>query len=231
MLKHNSKNNRLIFALINSMEKSLAPYLDFTLLKPDSTRIQVLELCAKAEEKSYKAVCIPPYYVPLAFHALRDCEVRVCTVVGFPLGYSESDSKIEETRRALEQGADEIDMVVNIAAVKSGDYLRVGDEIISLSRMCHDKGKLLKVIIESGMMSEDEIRLLCELCIAGQADFVKTSTGFNGVGAEIEKVKLIRSLLPEKFQVKASGGIRTEEQAWEMIQAGAGRIGASTAFI
>jgi len=212
------------------MSASLSSYIDYTILKPETTLGQVLEICKTAESRNYKAVCIPPCYVAEAYHALRDCAVKVCTVVGFPLGYSTTESKLEETRQALFQGADEIDMVVNLSHFRSGAYGKVGSEIESLSAMCHASEKILKVIIESGLLNRDDIRIMCELCAAGGADFVKTSTGFNGTGAEVEKVEWMRSFLPKEIQIKASGGIRTLESAQAMIAAGADRIGTSTAF-
>lgn len=212
------------------MPEALNTYIDYTILKPETTLDQVLEICKTAESNHYKAVCIPPCYVAEAYHALRDCEVRVCTVVGFPLGYSTRESKEEETRLALLQGADEIDMVINLALFRSGAYGKVGAEIESLASLCHASGKLLKVIIESGLMNREDVRIACELCAAAGADFVKTSTGFNGTGAEIEKVEWMRAFLPKSIQIKASGGIRTLEVAQAMIGAGADRIGTSTAF-
>jgi len=208
--------------------KPLSEFIDFTLLQPDASRNQILELCRVAESHSYKAVCVPPYYVALAHEQLRDSSVSVCTVVGFPLGYSNAGSKLAETQQALKEGADEIDMVIHQAAFVNGEYTWVGEEIRTIAAECHQKEKILKVIIESGRWNKIQIQQLCELCLAGMADFVKTSTGFSGLGAELEKVKLIRSLLPENIGVKASGGIKTEASAWEFIQAGASRIGTSS---
>ncbi len=207
--------------------KSFNKYFEYTLLRADTANSDILILCAIAEANNFKAVCVPPYFVSESVLALKDSEVIVCTVAGFPLGYSDSSVKSEEVRKAIKVGASEIDFVINIAAFKSGDYQLVGTEIRMLSEICHGEGKILKTIIESGIMNPNEIKMLCELCMEGQTDFVKTSTGFNGTGAETEKVKLMRSLLPENIQIKAAGGIKTLSFANELIAVGASRIGAS----
>lgn len=203
-------------------------YLDHTNLKPTATETDIRQLCQEAYAYQFRAICVPPAYVLYASDLLLGTPVKVCTVVGFPLGYNRLAVKVAEAEKALDDGATELDMVINLTRFKSMAYLSVREEIETLAGVAHRTGALLKVIIETAYLDDNEIRIACELCVEAGADFVKTSTGFAPAGAQIEQVKLIRSLLPETVQVKASGGIKTYEQAQAFVAAGASRIGTSS---
>lgn len=205
----------------------IASRIDHTILKADTSKEEVKQKCDEALRYGFAAVCIPPYFVPDAAKWLEEKPVKVATVVGFPMGYSAVSAKVEEIKRAITDGADELDAVVNIAALKNANWKFLRNEIESLTTVCHMKGKTLKLILETGLLTEDEIRKVCELCTEAEVDFVKTSTGFNGSGASVEVVRLLRSLLPEGIQIKASGGIRDLSFATQLIEAGASRIGTS----
>ena len=209
------------------MENNLASYFDHTILKFDTSKEDVELICKEAIKYSLKAVCIPPHWVQLAVQLLSKSEVKVATVVGFPMGYQKTLVKSLETKIALQEGCDEIDMVANIAALKSQDFETVEQDILALNEICHDQSKVLKVIIESSELTDEEIILLCKICNHINVDFVKTSTGYNGGGAQLEDVILMRSQLKPKISLKASGGIKTKAQMNAMINAGANRIGAS----
>ncbi|MBL6962832.1 MAG: deoxyribose-phosphate aldolase [Bacteroidetes bacterium] len=204
----------------------ISQYIEHTFLKPEASKADIEKLCLEAIDFDFVGVCVPPYYVKLASAALHDKKQKVITVVGFPLGYNSISAKIEESKKSIEDGADEIDMVMNIAAFKSGDYGHVKDGIESVATFCRLKAKPLKVIIETGLLSEEEIKKACEICAEVEVDYVKTSTGFNG-GVKIEDLKLMRECLPEKIKLKASGGIRDEKFAKKLIRAGANRLGTS----
>lgn len=206
----------------------LETYIDHTNLKPTATETEIRKLCAEAYEHRFRTVCVPPSYVLYASDILAGSPVKVCTVIGFPLGYNSLAVKVTEAEKAIEDGATELDMVINLARFKSMAYLSVREEIATLAGLTQSQGALLKVIIETAYLDETEIRIACELCIEAKADFVKTSTGFGPTGAALEQVKLIRSLLTDSMQVKASGGIKTYEQALAFIEAGATRIGTSS---
>ncbi|GAA4417743.1 deoxyribose-phosphate aldolase [Nibrella viscosa] len=206
----------------------LETYIDHTNLKPTATETDIRQLCAEAYRHRFRTVCVPPSYVLYASDILAGSPVKVCTVIGFPMGYTSLAVKVTEAEKALEDGATELDVVMNLARFKSMAYLSVREEISTLAGLAQSQGALLKVIIETAYLDDNEIRIACELCTEAKADFVKTSTGFAPAGAEIEQVKLIRSLLPESLQVKASGGIKTYEQALAFIEAGATRIGTSS---
>lgn len=208
---------------------NLAPYIDHTNLKPFATETDIRQLCAEAATYQFRTVCVPPAQVLYAVDLLVDTSVEVCTVVGFPLGYSGLAAKLAETEKALDDGATELDMVMNLSRSKSMAYESVREEISALAGLTQSRGGLLKVIIETAYLDNSEIRIACELCADAKVDFVKTSTGFAPAGATLEHVKLIRSLLPDTVQVKASGGIKTAEQARAFIEAGASRIGTSSA--
>lgn len=205
----------------------LRPYIEQTLLRPGVTKEEIQKLISKAIENRFFGVCIPPYFVKFANDIIRDHDLKIITVVGFPLGYQVMTAKVEEAKKAIQEGADEIDMVMNIAAFKSREYNYVKEEIDNLVNVCRLKSKPLKVIIETCLLSEEEIRKICEICVEVKVDFVKTSTGFNGEGAKIEHVKLMRKILPEKIKIKASGGIREKKFAEKLIKAGASRLGTS----
>jgi deoxyribose-phosphate aldolase len=207
----------------------LAPFIDHTILKPDCVASDIRSLCSEAIEYQFAAVCIPPYYVQDAYQLLKDHPVKVATVAGFPLGYSTTFAKVEEIKRAIDDGADEVDVVINIAAVKNGNWNYVENDIASMTTAAHIKGKQIKIILETGMLTEEEIVRLCGICAGIGPEFVKTSTGFNGPGASLAAVRLMRDhLTGTPIRIKASGGIRSAEEAKAMIEAGAQRIGTSS---
>jgi deoxyribose-phosphate aldolase len=204
----------------------LARYIDHTLLKPDATREEVEQLCREAAQFCFASVCVNPNWVALCRELLRGSGVRVCTVIGFPLGAHLPDTKAYETRRALEQGAEEVDMVINIGALKSRDYALVEQDIHGVVTAAAGRA-IVKVILETALLSRDEKVMGCTLAKAAGADFVKTSTGFGGGGATVEDIQLMRETVGPEMGVKASGGVRTKEDAEKMVAAGATRIGAS----
>lgn len=210
---------------------NIASYIDHTALKADCTIEDVKKKCREAIEFQFKAVCIPPYFVNRATEFLNDTPVKVATVVGFPMGYSATPAKVEEIKRAIDNGADEIDVVANICAVKGGQWNYVRNDIESMTMAVHLKGKLIKVILETGLLSDEEVEKLCQICAEVKVDFVKTSTGFNGEGATVRVVSLMRSILPKEVKIKASGGIRTKEDAIRLIEAGASRLGSSSGVL
>jgi len=205
----------------------VAKYIDHTLLKVDTTNIAIEKLCAEAIEHQFCAVCVPPYFLPLTKAALKDSEVKIATVVGFPLGYQSTLSKINEIESAAKLGAIEVDVVWNISAFKSGTLSLLESELIAITQAAKKNNVTIKIIIESGLLNENELKQAAALCIEAAPNFVKTSTGFNGTGAELEKVELLRKWLPSTINIKASGGIKTKEQAIAFINAGATRLGAS----
>ncbi|MBG60111.1 MAG: deoxyribose-phosphate aldolase [Peredibacter sp.] len=206
----------------------LNTYIDHTLLKPEATESDIERICAEAKEYNFKAVCINPCFVKLASKLLFGTEVGVCTVIGFPLGANHGQTKVFETTHAISDGADEIDMVVNIGDVKNGNFSKVEREIEEILVECKKNNKVLKVIFETCLLSNQEITKLCEICKDLQVDFVKTSTGFSTDGATEEVVKLMKDTVGPNVGVKASGGVRSKEDAVKMIKAGATRIGASS---
>lgn len=201
-------------------------YIDHTLLKPEATLGQIEKLCAEAREHEFFSVCINSYYVKKAVQFLSGSSVKVCTVVGFPLGASTMETKRFEAMKAIAEGAREIDMVINVSAIKSQDWQYVLDDMSSLAQVCHQQGAILKVILETCLLTQEEKIKACELAVKAGVDFVKTSTGFSTAGATIEDVKLMRSIVGN-MGVKASGGIRNAETARLMIEAGATRLGTS----
>jgi deoxyribose-phosphate aldolase len=202
-------------------------YIEHTNLKPDCTNPDVIKLCEEAIEHGFYGVCVSPYFVQLAKKTIKKSPVKIITVVGFPLGYSTVAAKVEETKKAIISGADEVDMVMNIAAFKSGDFATVLNDIQAVTTACHLQNKIVKVIIETAYLNNEEIEKACRLCMDCEVDFVKTSTGFAHAGATVEAVELMRKTLPPKIKIKAAGGIRDAEFAEKLIQAGATRIGAS----
>jgi len=204
----------------------LSSLIDHTLLKPDATRDEVEKLCREAAQFCFASVCVNPNWVPLCREILRGSGVKVCTVVGFPLGAHAPDVKAYEARRAVEQGAEEVDMVINIGALKSRDYALVENDIRGVVQAV-GKDTVVKVILETSLLSRDEKVMGASLAKAAGADFVKTSTGFAGGGATVEDVKLLRDTVGPDIGVKASGGIRSQQDALAMVEAGATRIGAS----
>ena len=208
--------------------KEIAGMIDHTLLLPEATPEMAARLCREADEHGFYAVCIAPVFVPLARDTLAGSPVRVCTVAGFPAGMNETDVKAYETRRAIQQGADEIDMVMNIGAAKAGDWARVGSDMESVVE--NARGHPVKVILETCLLTGEEKLRACEVCVAAGAGFVKTSTGFSRNGATEADVRLMRAAVGERAGVKASGGIRDYETACRMIEAGATRLGTSSSL-
>ena len=206
---------------------SLSHMIDHTLLKPDASHDQIARLCYEAKKHDFISVCVNPSYVKLCSDLLKGSSTLVCTVVGFPLGATSTDAKVFETQQAIRDGATEIDMVINIGALKSRDYQLVRDDIAAIANATHAGGAILKVIIEAAMLTDEEKVIACQLSKVAHADFVKTSTGFGPGGATPEDVALMRRVVGSKMGVKAAGGIRSYEDAKKMIAAGASRIGAS----
>ncbi len=209
----------------------LASTIDHTILKPDSTAQQVDVLCAEAAQYSFASVCILPWHVARATRLLEGTDVAVCTVVGFPLGATTTAAKVAESVNAIAHGAREIDMVASITALKSGMHDAVLEDIRTVTQVCHDQGAIVKVIIETCLLSADEKRRMCSIVTQAGADFIKTSTGFSTGGATIEDVRMLRELVGPSVRVKASGGIRDRATAVAMIEAGADRIGTSSGVI
>ena len=209
--------------------ENLNKHIEHTLLKQDAKLEDFIKLFEEAKEHKFLGVCINPAYVKLAKENLYGTDVKIVTVVGFPLGANRSDVKAFETSKAVEDGADEIDMVLNVSKLKDKDYDFIINDIKTVKTACKDKP--LKVILETDLLTKEEIKKACELCIEAKADFVKTSTGFvkNGVGAKAEDVKLMfDTVSPYGLKVKASGGIRDKEAALKMLEAGAERLGTSS---
>ena len=201
--------------------------IDHTLLKPDATQDQVAQLCYEAKKHAFASVCVNPSYVKLCADLLKDTDVLVCTVIGFPLGATSTESKAFEAQKAVRDGATEVDMVINVGGLKSRDYELVEQDIAAVARAVHAGGAILKVIIEAALLTDEEKVAACQLAKVAGADFVKTSTGFGPGGATAEDVALMRRVVGSGMGVKASGGIRTYADAKKMIAAGASRIGAS----
>lgn len=214
---------------MNLTQSQLAKYMDHTLLKADATLDGIDRVVAEAKQFDCASVCVNPFWVPYVARLLDGSGVATCTVVGFPLGASSTASKVFETTDAIANGADEIDMVINIGELKAGHAELVREDIRAVAEATHAGGKLLKVIIECCLLTDDEKRLACLLCAEAGADFVKTSTGFSTGGATVADVTLMRECVGPDFGVKAAGGIRTLADAYAMIEAGASRLGVSAA--
>ncbi len=208
----------------------LAKYIEHTNLKPNCTKEDIVLLCNEAIENGFYGVCVSPYFVQLVKKTIGKKNIKIISVAGFPLGYSTVGAKVEEAKKAIISGADEIDMVMNIAAFKSGDFQTVQNDIQSVVTVCHLQNKKIKVIIETAYLSDDEIRFACKICANCEVDFIKTSTGYADKGAEIKNIKLIRETLPLKIKIKAAGGIKTKKQAIEFINAGADVLGCSNSL-
>jgi len=209
------------------IETDLARMIDHTLLKPEATKEQVIQLCSEAKKYNFASVCINPSYVSLCAKLLRDTAVKVCTVIGFPLGATSTATKAFEAEHAQRDGAKEIDMVINVGMLKSGDYDYVENDIFAVVTTARRFGSLLKVIIETGLLTDEEKIKACLLAKRAGADFVKTSTGFAKGGATVGDIALMRKVVGSAMGVKASGGVRTREEALAMVASGADRIGAS----
>lgn len=201
--------------------------IDHTLLKPDATKEMIKKLCLEAIEYKFGAVCVNPYYVRYCKGLLIYTDVKVATVIGFALGANTKEIKAMETQDAIENGADEIDMVINIGALKSHDYSVVEEDIKSVVNAANNKA-LVKVIIETCLLTDEEKKTACRLALEAGADYVKTSTGFSTGGAKVEDIKLMKSVVGDKLGIKASGGIKDLKTATELIEAGATRLGTSS---
>ncbi len=214
--------------LVVEMKGDIARYIDHTNLRAYATEDDIIRLCDEAKEYGFYAVCVNPYRVRLAKERLEGTDVKVASVIGFPLGATPTDVKVFEAKKALEDGADELDMVINIGALKDGDYEYVRKDIEEVVKVAREKGAIVKVIIETCYLTDEEKVKACELAKEAGAHFVKTSTGFGTGGATVEDVRLMRKVVGPEMGVKAAGGIRTYEQAVAMIEAGATRIGTSS---
>lgn len=206
---------------------NFAPYIDHTILKPTTLIAEIEKLCQEAIQYQFAAVCVPPMFVKPAKEYLKSSIVKVATVIGFPFGYSAIEAKVAEVLLALVDGADELDVVINIAALKNNDWTYLANEINHILPIIHKKEKIIKVIIESGILTNEEIIRCCDLYGAAGIDYMKTSTGYAEKGASVEAVVLIRKHLPKTVKIKASGGIRTADFAKELIQVGTNRLGCS----
>lgn len=202
-------------------------YIDHTILKPTCLVADIQKLCTEAKQYDFAAVCVPPNFVKLAKELIAGSSLQVATVIGFPFGYSATEAKIAEMILAMVDGADELDVVANISAIKNGDWMAIADEINHIMPIVRSKGKKIKVIIESGVLTDEEIIKCCDIYGVAGIDYLKTSTGYAEKGASVEAVQLFRKHLPEAVQIKASGGIRDYATAKQMIEAGATRIGCS----
>ncbi|MBI5216226.1 MAG: deoxyribose-phosphate aldolase [Ignavibacteriae bacterium] len=209
------------------IEFDLARMIDHTLLKPESTKEQVIALCNEAKKYNFASVCINPSYVSLCAKLLRDTAVKVCTVIGFPLGATSTASKAFESEQALRDGATELDMVINVGMLKSGEYDYVENDMFAVASTARRYGALTKVILETGLLTDEEKIKACVLAKRAGMDFVKTSTGFAKGGATAGDIALMRKVVGSAMGVKASGGVRTREEALAMVASGADRIGAS----
>lgn len=205
----------------------IASLIDHTILKPDALRTDVERVCQEALEWGFFSVCINPYWVPFAFSVVGGSTVKICTVAGFPLGASTSATKRVEAEQAIRAGAEEIDMVLNVGALLSGNEIAVEADIRAVAEVCRAEGAGLKVILETALLNDEQKRTACRISMSSGADFVKTSTGFAAKGATAEDVALMRAAVGHRMGVKASGGIRTLADFERMVAAGASRVGAS----
>ncbi len=205
----------------------IASYIDHTILKPTTTQIEIKKICEEALLYKFAAVCVPPPMVRQAGERLSGSGVKTATVIGFPFGYSVMQAKLAEAEQAIIDGADELDAVINLVALKDGDWKYLENEMQAITGLAHDQGKPVKAIIESGLLSREEIIRCCSLYGAIGVDFVKTSTGYAEKGASVDDVRLMREYLPAPVRIKASGGIRNYNFARELIAAGADRLGCS----
>ena len=209
---------------------NIARYIDHTVLKPTTLITDVEKICAEAIQYHFAAVCVPPLFVKKATALLTGTAVKTATVIGFPFGYSAIEAKVAETVLAIIDGADELDLVINISAIKNNDWQFLASEINAILPIVLKRDKLIKIIIESGVLTDEEIIKCCDLYGATGVDFMKTSTGYAEKGATVEAVQLMRKHLADKIQIKASGGIKTYTFAKQLIDAGATRLGCSSSI-
>lgn len=210
-------------------KEELARRIDHTLLKPQATTDQIAQLCREAKQYGFYSVCVNSRYVRLAKLLLENSEVKVCSVVGFPLGAMSTEAKVFEAKQAIKDGADEIDMVIWVGGIKVGNDTHVREDIRGVVKVCHAHGVICKVIIETCLLTNEEKERACNIVCEAGADFVKTSTGFSTGGATLEDVELMRKVVGDRAKIKAAGGIGTYQQAVDMIKAGADRLGMSKA--
>jgi len=209
---------------------NIAAYIDHTVLKPTTTQADIVKLCTEALENNFAAVCVPPLFVKMAKQMVTNSTVKVATVIGFPFGYSAIEAKVAEIILAIIDGADELDVVINISAIKNNDWQFLANEINTLMPIIRKQQKVVKIIIESGILTDAEIIKCCDLYGAAGVDFLKTSTGYAEVGATLEAVALIRKHLTNSIKIKASGGIKSYTFAKQLIAAGADRLGCSSSL-
>lgn len=209
---------------------NIAAYIDHTILKPTTTQADILKLCTEALKNNFAAVCVPPLFVKMSKQMVANSTVKVATVIGFPFGYSAIEAKVAEIILAIIDGADELDVVINISAIKNNDWQFLANEINTLMPIIRKQQKVIKIIIESGILTNAEIIKCCDLYGAAGVDFLKTSTGYVEVGATLEAVVLIRKHLTNSIKIKASGGIKSYTFAKQLIAAGADRLGCSSSL-
>jgi deoxyribose-phosphate aldolase len=205
----------------------LNKYIEHTVLTSNCSSTQISKLCEEAKQHQFKAVCVPPFYIKYAKQLLDNSIIRLVSVVGFPMGYATIASKVEEVKRAVDEGVDELDMVANICAIKDNKWAYVQNDIDGVIRAAHLHGKTIKVIVEAHLLTNEELKKICEMCCNLGANYIKTSTGFNSAATTTDQVRFIKACLTNDTQIKASGGIKTKEQAIQFINAGATRIGTS----
>ena len=207
---------------------NVAQYIDHTILKPTTLLSDIEKVCAEGLEYQFAAVCVPPLFVKKANELVRNPSIKIATVIGFPFGYNAIEAKVAEIILAMVDGADELDMVVNISSIKNNDWNFIANEINTILPIIKSRKKVIKVIIESGILTDDEIIKCCDIYGAAGVDYIKTSTGYAEKGASVHAVKLIRNHLADNVKIKASGGIKTYQFAKELIDAGATRLGCSS---
>lgn len=205
----------------------LQSYLDHTLLIPTANTDAIKALCEEAIANEFKAICINPYFASSASKILTESDVKLATVAGFPFGYNPTVAKAAEIKWAIDHGADEIDAVVNIAALKSGEFSFVRNDIETIVRSVTMRGKTIKMIVEASILTEDELKRVLEYCVESGVHYIKNSSGYQGDGATVDMIQKLRSMLPPDIKIKASGGIKSKRQAIKLIEAGADRIGSS----
>lgn len=205
----------------------LAKIIEHTHLSANTLYKDIERLCEEAKQHHFYGVCVPPYFVRDTVRLLQDTPVKTVTVIGFPMGYSTTPAKVEEVKRAIDEGVDEVDVVVNITAVKHKNWAYVRNDLDAVTRATHLKGKVIKVILETTLLEEAELIKLCQICSELDVNYVKTSTGYNGTNATPELVRLLKNNISGTVKIKASGGIRTQSQALALVEAGASKIGTS----
>lgn len=208
--------------------QNINEYIEHTNLSPTITSADVEKIVLEAIDNQFVGVCVPPYWTKKARRDLGDSEVKLVTVIGFPLGYNRSEVKLQEIKSAIREKVDELDVVINISALKSEAYEWIKPEIAQFAQLIHEHEKIIKVIIETAYLTDNEIKKACKICVDAGVDFIKTSTGYAPSGAKVEQVKLIKEIIPTYIGLKASGGIKNLAQAQAMIEAGADRIGTSS---